>query len=403
MVDDYEHAAIAARDAMVDRLRGTGPSERTLEAMARVPRHELVPVFWALPTMLGLTDDAMEYHHGDVDGLEYLHDIDRAVAINKVSGATGGTTSTASAPRLLAAQADLLALEPGMSVLEIGTGPGYFAALLSELVGGHGRVVSLDIDAEVVAGAARRLGALGYANVTAIARDGHGGAAEHAPFDRIVGSVGCNDVAAAWIAQLAPDGFALIPLSHGAVHPMVRVDANGEGAITTRSGYVKIQGRQDDVVLWPHARAFVMPTEKEPLPTEVAAALEVEPGREQIGGLGEWDLGYWVAAADQRAGLLVNLNDGSGLDRAHRRRERHAHLGRCRGTGARVRPARPRPRVGRGGRAERRRPSPSLRTDPPGHRDRVERWLGHRPRRPPPGDHAGRPVTIAGGTGSLRL
>ena len=99
-----------------------------------------------------------------------------------------------------------------MSVLEIGTGPGYFAALLSELVGGQGRVVSLDIDAEVVAGAARRLGALGYANVTAIARDGHGGAAEHAPFDRIVGSVGCNDVAAAWIAQLAPDGFALIPL-----------------------------------------------------------------------------------------------------------------------------------------------------------------------------------------------
>ena len=312
MVDDYEHAAIAARDAMVDRLRGTGPSERTLEAMARVPRHELVPVFWALPTMLGLTDDAMEYHHGDVDGLEYLHDVDRAVAINKVSGATGGTTSTASAPRLLAAQADLLALEPGMSVLEIGTGPGYFAALLSELVGGHGRVVSLDIDAEVVAGAARRLGALGYANVTAIARDGHGGAAEHAPFDRIVGSVGCNDVAAAWIAQLAPDGFALIPLSHGAVHPMVRVDANGEGAITTRSGYVKIQGRQDDVVLWPHARAFVMPTEKEPLPTEVAAAVEVEPGREQIGGLGEWDLGYWVAAADPRAGLLVNLNDGAG-------------------------------------------------------------------------------------------
>jgi protein-L-isoaspartate(D-aspartate) O-methyltransferase len=213
---------------------------------------------------------------------------------------------------LLAAQADLLALEPGMAVLEIGTGPGYFAALLSELVGDAGRIVSLDIDAEVVAGAAGRLAALSYANVVAIARDGHEGAEEFAPFDRIVGSVGCNDVAAAWIAQLAPDGFALVPLSHAAVHPMVRVDARGEGAVATRSGYVRIQGRQDDVELWPHARAFVMPTENEPLPAEIAAALAVEPGREQIGGLGEWDLAYWVAASDQRAGILVNLNDGAG-------------------------------------------------------------------------------------------
>jgi len=312
VVDDYELAATAARDAMVDRLRGTGPSERTLAAMARVPRHELVPMFWAMPTLLGLTDDAVEFHRGDVEGLEHLHDVDRAVAINKVSGATGGTTSTASAPRLLAAQADLLALEPGMSVLEIGTGPGYFAALLSELVGEAGRVVSLDIDSDVVRGAAERLRTLGYGNVTTIARDGHEGAVEHAPFDRIVGSVGCNDVAAAWIAQLAPDGFALVPLSHGAVHPMVRVDARGEGAIATRSGYVRIQGRQDDVTLWPHARAFVAPTEKEPLPGDVAGALAIEAGRDQIGGIGEWNLGYWVAAADQRAGFLVNLNDGDG-------------------------------------------------------------------------------------------
>jgi SAM-dependent methyltransferase len=213
---------------------------------------------------------------------------------------------------LLALQADLLDLEPGMSVLEIGTGPGYFAALLSELVGAHGRVVSLDIDADVVAGAAGRLAALGYANVTAIARDGHLGAAELAPYDRIVGSVGCSDVAAAWLAQLAPDGFALVPLVHGCVHPMVRVDPHGEGAVATRSGYVKIQGRQGDVVLWPHARAFVVPTEKESLLPDLAAALAVEPGRGQIGGLGEWNLGYWVAAADPRAGLLANLNDGNG-------------------------------------------------------------------------------------------
>ena len=64
--------------------------------------------------------------------------------------------------------------------------------------------------------------------------------------------------------------------------------------------------------MWPHARAAVAATARAPLPAELARALTVAPGRERIGGLGEWDLGYWVAAADQRAGSLAELNDGAG-------------------------------------------------------------------------------------------
>src|SRR5262245_19004788 len=130
---------------MLDRIRAGGASDRVLAAMARVPRHRLVPRFWSM-SMLGLGDDAVEYREGDADGLPFLYDMDRAVAINAVAGATGGTTSTASAPRLLATQADLLEIEAGMRVLEIGTGPGYFAALLAELVGPRGQVVTADID-----------------------------------------------------------------------------------------------------------------------------------------------------------------------------------------------------------------------------------------------------------------
>jgi protein-L-isoaspartate(D-aspartate) O-methyltransferase len=307
----YEAAAAAARAEMVGRVRALGASERVLAALARVPRHRLVPRFWAMTT-LGVAEHAFEFAEGDVDALPRLHDIDQAVAVNKVTGAAGGTTSTASAPRLLAAQADLLALEPGMSVLEIGTGPGYFAAVLAELLGASGRVVSLDIDTAVVDDSARRLAALGYVNVTVIARDGHDGAPDLAPFDRIVGSVGCNDVATAWLRKLAPHGFALIPLLHGAAHPMVRVDTRGKGSVVSRSGYVRIRGSQDGVALWPRARDVVIPTEREPLPATLAAALAVEPGREAPGGLGEWHLGYWVAAADQRAGRLAMLNDGNG-------------------------------------------------------------------------------------------
>jgi hypothetical protein len=180
---------------------------------------------------------------------------------------------------------------------------------------------------------------------------------------------------------------------------MVRVDARGEGSIATRSGYVRIQGRQDDVALWPHA--FVMPTEKEPLPGEIAGALAIEPGRDQIGGLGEWNLGYWVAAADQRAGLLANLNDGHGST-AHRRGERNADVGRSRRPGTGVRPARPRTRGSRRvRRASRTIATGSFRSPPRSRRHRAH--VGHRPGRPSSGDRARRPVTIAGVTGSLEL
>ncbi len=309
----YEDAAAAARAAMVERLRGAGVSDATRAAFARVPRHRLVPHWWTLPTVIGgMRTKAIEHREGDVASLRVLHDPDRALAVNRVASAAGGTTSTASAPQLLAIQADLLALAPGMRVLEIGTGPGYFAAVLSELVGPNGRVVSIDIDVEVAAGAAARLDALGYTNVTVLARDGDGGATEHGPFDRVVGSVGCNDVAAAWLAQLTPGGCALVPLLHGALHPMIRLGAEGGGRIVTRSGYVAIQGRQGEVHLWPHASAAGPASTRAPLPAELARALTVAPGRERIGGVGEWDLGYWVAAADQRAGALAELNDGAG-------------------------------------------------------------------------------------------
>jgi protein-L-isoaspartate(D-aspartate) O-methyltransferase len=240
-----------------------------------------------------------------------LHDIERAVAVNRVAG-RDATTSTASAPRVLAAQADVLGLAPGMRVLEIGTGPGYFAAILSTLVGREGRVTSIEIDEAIARDTALRLGGLGYDNVTVVVADGHVGAPEHAPYDRVVGSVGCTDVAAAWLCQLGDGGFALVPLLHGAMHPMVRVDSRGVGRIVSRSGYVAIQGAQAHSTLWPNAHAAVRATEAAALPADVAAALVAPPERARLGGVGVWDLAYWVALHDERAGSFAELNDGAG-------------------------------------------------------------------------------------------
>jgi protein-L-isoaspartate(D-aspartate) O-methyltransferase len=356
----YEDAAATARAAMVERLRSAGVSDATLGAFARVPRHRLVPHWWTLPTVIGgMRTKAVEHREGDVASLRVLHDPDRALAVNRVASAAGGTTSTASAPQLLALQADLLALAHGMTVLEIGTGPGYFAAVLSELVGPAGRVVSIDIDEEVAAGAAARLDALGYANVSVLARDGDAGAIELSPFDRVVGSVGCNDVAAAWLAQLATDAFALVPLLHGALHPMIRVDAEGAGGIVTRSGYVAIQGRQGAVQLWPHASAPVAASTRAPLPAELARALPVAPGRERIGGLGEWDLRTgWRPRISAPARWPSSTT--ARFVGAHHRRGRNHRVGRT----PRCRPRRDLvadARVARGRPADDRGPHPPLR------------------------------------------
>jgi protein-L-isoaspartate(D-aspartate) O-methyltransferase len=297
---------------MVDGLRQLGFGPTVLAAFRAVPRHRLVPRFWEVSDgPWGGWRDPVEHRadDGDPRALALLHDVDRAFPTRR-SGPDAVTTS-ASAPRLLAAQAEHLDLRPGMSVLEIGTGPGYFAALLTELVGPGGRVVSVDVDDEVADAATSRLAACGY-DVTVLTGDGDAGAPAHAPFDRIVASVGCTDVARAWLEQLAPDGFALVPLLHGATHPMLAVTPDGHGRVRIPSGYVSIQGRQASVRLWPHARAGVETTEREPLPHHLREVLTAAPDDGTPLGGPLWALGLWVAVNDQRAAFLAALNDGAG-------------------------------------------------------------------------------------------
>ncbi len=105
-----------------------------------------------------------------------------------------------------------LELKPGERVLEIGTGSGYTAALMAHVVGSAGRVVSLDIDQDLVACARRRLSNLGYAQVDVFCADGALGHPESAPFDAISVTVGAWDIAPAWWDQLRLGGRVVIPL-----------------------------------------------------------------------------------------------------------------------------------------------------------------------------------------------
>ncbi len=141
-------------------------------------------------------------------------------------------SSSSSRPSLVAIMLELLELEGGMRVLEIGAGTGYNAALMQELVGKSGRVVSIDIQPDFVERIRGLLPPAGYPQITMVMGDGAFGHPEGAPYDRIVATVGCPDISLCWAKQLAPTGFMLIPLQHGpeGADPLIRIWEEGRAS-----------------------------------------------------------------------------------------------------------------------------------------------------------------------------
>lgn len=92
-----------------------------------------------------------------------------------------------------------------MRVLEIGSG-GYNAALIAELVGETGQVTTVDIDPDVADRAQSCLAAAGYHRVNVVVADAEGGVPKHAPYDRMIVTVGAWDIPPAWSDQLAEGG-----------------------------------------------------------------------------------------------------------------------------------------------------------------------------------------------------
>jgi protein-L-isoaspartate(D-aspartate) O-methyltransferase len=125
---------------------------------------------------------------------------------------TGAALSCASVPSLVATMLDQLQVRPGDRILEIGAGTGWNAALLDHLTGPSGEVTTIDVDHDVTAGARRNLEATGHQRVRVLTRDGALGDDEHAPYDRIIATVGVLDIYDGWWRQLAPGGRIVLPL-----------------------------------------------------------------------------------------------------------------------------------------------------------------------------------------------
>jgi protein-L-isoaspartate(D-aspartate) O-methyltransferase len=120
-----------------------------------------------------------------------------------------GYGQTISQPYIVALMTDLLKPEPDDIVLEIGTGSGYQAAILSGLVA---RVYTIEIIEELAEQVAERLQRLGFENVTTRLGDGYFGWEEHAPFDSIIVTAAATHVPPPLIEQLKPGGRMVIPV-----------------------------------------------------------------------------------------------------------------------------------------------------------------------------------------------
>jgi len=181
-------SAHALRNAMVDRILTSqtlaGPVE---QALRHVERHRYVP---GTPLDTAYDADAVITH----------------------TFADGTSLSCASHPDIVATMLDMLDVEPGQRILEIGAGTGYNAALLATLTGPTGTVTTIDINSEVTDGARHHLDDTGFSHVTVLTRDGALSAPEHAPYDRIIVTVGACDIPQAWWDQLVPGGRLVLPL-----------------------------------------------------------------------------------------------------------------------------------------------------------------------------------------------
>jgi protein-L-isoaspartate(D-aspartate) O-methyltransferase len=173
---------------------------RVMEALAKVPRHEFVP----------LELQSVAYHDGPLPI---------------------GFGKTISQPFIVAVMTDLLDLRPSDIVLEIGTGLGYQTAVLAQLAQ---RVFSVELIEELAVQARRRLAQQAYTNIKIRVGNGCAGWPEQAPFDRIIVTAAPELIPVALLDQLAPGGRMVVPAGLPDAQQLLLVQKDSDGTLSTR-------------------------------------------------------------------------------------------------------------------------------------------------------------------------
>jgi protein-L-isoaspartate(D-aspartate) O-methyltransferase len=199
--NEKEHALVQLRMRMVEQqIAGRDVKDaRVLDAMRKAPRHEFVPAEYRA--------QAYEDHP-----LPIGHD------------------QTISQPYIVAKMSELAAIKPEDRVLEIGTGSGYHAAVLSLLAK---EVYTIEILEPLADSAAKRLKRLGYANVTVKAGDGYQGWKEYAPFDAVIVTAAPDHIPQPLVDQLKVGGRLVIPV--GETYQELMLITKNEKGVTSKA------------------------------------------------------------------------------------------------------------------------------------------------------------------------
>ncbi|WP_225878121.1 methyltransferase domain-containing protein [Spongiactinospora rosea] len=241
---------IAARiERLIDGIGDiSAPVKRALRA---VPRHQFIP-----PVAL-VADDTTAIIDREADPAAWFDAVySRLPIVTQLDdGATdlrdeaGGLyTSSNSAPGTVTDFLDLLDLSPGHRVLEIGTGTGWTAALLSHLVGAQ-HVTSIEVDAALAEQAAKNLSDAG-SHPHLITGDGAEGSPERAPFDRVHVTCGIRTVPYAWVEQTRPGGRIVLPYDpgfatgHAALRLTVKPDGTASGKFAEYAAYMMMRSQR---------------------------------------------------------------------------------------------------------------------------------------------------------------
>jgi len=143
-----------------------------------------------------------------------------------------GHGQTISQPYIVALMTDLMRTNRGDRVLELGTGSGYQAAVLAELVK---EVYTIEIIEPLGKQAAQRLAELGYRNVQVKVADGYYGCPEHAPFDSIIVTAAASHIPLPLLKQLKPGGRMVVPVGTSFLtQNLLLIEKQADGSITTR-------------------------------------------------------------------------------------------------------------------------------------------------------------------------
>jgi protein-L-isoaspartate(D-aspartate) O-methyltransferase len=170
---------------------------------------------------------------------EYKEDAYKDIALPILMG------QTISQPTTIMVMLHSLEIERGQNILEVGTGSGYTASLMSRLVGDKGKIISLEIVPELADFAKKNLRKLKVKNVKVVLSDGSVGYSKYAPYNRILVNAACPNINKTFLGQLKRHGIVILPVGGIYGQKLIKITKNHEIHIETLGDFlfVPIRGR----------------------------------------------------------------------------------------------------------------------------------------------------------------